>query len=83
MLYPDLSLITTGQNTGQNTQYAAAGPPNPAGVQPGTVVSVAGPINPPPIVAPSYPGAYQQQQQHTITPGGHQVQFKQPWYRIS
>ena len=81
MLYPDLSLITTGQNPGQNPQYAAAGPPNPGGGQPGTVVSVPGPINPPPIVAPTYPGAYQQQ--HTITPGGHQVQFLKPLYRIT
>ena len=67
MLYPDLSLITT--NAGQNTQYSAAPAANAAGGQPGTVVSVAGSINPTPIVAPAYQGGY-----HTaVTAGGHQV----------
>ena len=75
MLYPDLSLITSSQNAGQNAQYAAAaaaaaaanagnsgqGPP---------VVSVSGSIAPAPIVAPSYPGG----PYHTaLTAGGHQL----------
>lgn len=69
MLYPDLSLITTTQNASQNAQYGAAAAANAGTGQPGTVVSVAGSINPTPIVAPSYPGAY-----HTaLTAGGHQV----------
>jgi hypothetical protein len=68
MLYPDLSLITTTQNAGQNAQYATAAA-NAAGGQPGTVVSVSGAINPTPIVAPTYPAPY-----HTaLTAGGHQV----------
>jgi hypothetical protein len=73
MLYPDLSLITTSQNAGQNAQYAAAAAAVAAGnQQAGTVVSVSGSINPTPIVAPSYPGPY-----HTaLTAGGHQVSFE-------
>ncbi len=76
MLYPDLSLITSSQNAGQNPQYAAAAAAataaNASGGQgqPSTVVSVAGSIVPATIVAPSYPGG---PYHNTLVAGGHQL----------